>query len=136
MFPISYFAFILIILLFIDHKLASLFYPYIVLQTIIGLLLVILYFLYFNNFFYNYNKLNNSIKIFRRYFDSIFPYNISKRLLNNKNYLNLFLILFIIFKVFILYIWPINLSFKAFLYSFYLLLTYIILTTLMYCNLY
>lgn len=136
MFPISYFAFILIILLFIDHKLASLFYPYIFLQTIIGLLPVILYFLYFNNFFYNYNKLNNSIKIFRRYFDYIFPYNISKHLLNNKTYLNLFLILFIIFKVFILYIWPINLSFKALLYSFYLLLTYIILTTFMYCNLY
>lgn len=136
MFPISYFTFILIILLFIDNKFASLFYPYIFLQTIIGLIPLILFFLYSNKFFYNYNTLNNFTKKSRIIFDYIFTYNISKPLLSNKYYLNLFLILFIIFKVFILYIWPINLSFKAFLYSFYLLLTYIILYIIMYCNLY
>lgn len=132
MFPISYFAFILIILLFIDNKFASLFYPYIFLQTIIGLIPLILFFLYSNKFFYNYNTLNNFTKKSRIIFDYIFPYNISKPLLSNKYYINLFLILFIIFKVFILYIWPINLSFKAFLYSFYLLLTYIILYIIYY----
>ena len=111
MFPISYISFPLTLLLFIDRDLASLFYPYIVFQSVFGI--VVLLFLMFS-------------RDARHLFKQIFPYSASNTnvLIHNKT---MFYVINILFKTVLLFIWPLNLTYDAFMYSTILLLSYFVL---------
>lgn len=131
MFPISYMSIFVLIIFFIDKKLASLFYPFILLQSIFGLITIIIFYLYHNKYITTYSNYANKL---RQIFDYIFKFNITKYFLNNNNYLNTILLIYSLYKIIILYIWPVNLTFKAFLYSFYLLFSYFIIYLIMYSS--
>jgi len=109
MYPICYVILILIPLLIINKKIASLFYPYILLTSIIGIILNIILLFY---------------KPLRKEFYKIFPKAVS---LKYSPGIKIMAYLFIIFiKLLMIYIWPKNLSYNAWLVSTMLFLFYII----------
>ena len=107
MYPVSYFSFVLLPLLFIDKKIASLFYPYILLTSIFGILVNIILLFY---------------KPLRKNFYRIFPKAIT---IKYPPVLKVMAYLFIIF-IKLLYIWPKNLSYDAWLATTILFIFYII----------
>lgn len=108
MFPISYLIFPLIFVYFYDEKIASYFYPFVLLSSLIGIIINILLLTYipFRKTFYNY-----------------FPYSLSIQ----SNFKIVFYVSFIFLKLFIWYYWPKNTSKKAYIYSIMLILSYFIL---------
>ena len=109
MYPVSYFSFVLLPLLFIDKKIASLFYPYILLTCVFGILVNIILLFY---------------KPLRKKFYKIFPKAITFKYPPE---IKMLFYLFIIFiKLLLLYIWPKNLSYDAWLATTMLFMLHII----------
>ena len=109
MYPVSYFSFVLLPLLLIDKKIASLFYPYILLTCIFGILVNIILLFY---------------KPLRKKFYKIFPKAITFKYPSEIKILSYLFIIFI--KLILLYIWPKNLSYDAWLATTILFMFYII----------
>ena len=109
MYPVSYFSFVLLPLLFIDKKIASLFYPYILLTSIIGIILNIILLFY---------------KPLRKKFYKIFPKAITLKYPPEIKIL--FYLFIIVIKLLLLYIWPKNLSYDAWLATSMLFIFYIV----------
>lgn len=132
MIPISYLSIFLIVLLLYNKKYASYFYPYILLQSSVGLMKIFVVLLYY----YSFNLFNEANQKFlrkiyfyvRNKYDKTFPYNISNYLINYypSHIVNYFIIL-ALYKIVILYIWPVNISNKALAYSICLIMSFIIL---------
>ena len=109
MYPVSYFSIVLLPLLIINKKIASLFYPYILLTCIFGILVNIMLLFY---------------KPLRKKFYKIFPEAITMKYPPE---IKILFYLFIIFiKLLLLYIWPKNLSYDAWLATTILFMFYII----------
>lgn len=109
MYPLCYVTLILIPLLILNKNIASLFYPFILLTCILGILL---------------NIILLSYKPLRKKFYKIFPKAVS---LKYPPVLKVMAYLFIIFiKLLLLYIWPKNLSYDAWLATTILFIFYII----------
>lgn len=113
--PISY-GFIIPLILYLSNfiYLSSLFYPYIMVSGIIGILIILFIHL-----------IIISTKL-RKYFYKLFPHSITK-FIKNRNIQILYFIIFIILKLYLMYIWPINISYESIFFSlFYMLLIYVI----------
>jgi hypothetical protein len=97
MVPVSYFVFPLILLLFYNKTYASLFYPFVLVTTVIGitLLLCLIFFPKFSDIFY-------------KLFPNTMTANIKSHNLKFIVYISL-----IVLKIFIDIIWPKNLSLQA-----------------------
>ena len=113
MYPISYLTLILVVLLFVNKKLASYFYPFIFLTSTFGIPVTV-YLIYsskFRSIFYNlFSSKDNGSSI-----------------LTTKKSKKIFLILQILFKIVLLAIWPRNVTYRAFVSSFILIFLYAIL---------
>lgn len=110
MYPLSYFSIVLIILFVIDKKLASNFYPFIILSAVIGIIinLGLIFYIPFRNFFYR-----------------IFPLSISLHIPIVKNNLLIYYLITILFKILLIIYWPINISVKSLLISLTIPIIYI-----------
>jgi hypothetical protein len=107
MFPPSYFVILLLILLLFNKKLASYFYPFILLSTLFGIIINI--FLIFS-------------KQFRTLFYKHFVHSISNHI--NEKYKIYFYLMVITIKLLIINIYPFNMSKKAIIILSYLVLLY------------
>ena len=111
MYPISYLTIPLLIVLFVDKKIASLFYPFIFLSSIIGIFITLGLLL---------------SKEIRKIFYIYFPYSFSNVNDFIKEFRSIIYFLIIIFKLLVLFIWPVNMSTDAYIYSFGLIVIYFI----------
>lgn len=123
MYPLSYFVFPLIPLLFYNKSYASYFYPFVLITTIIGVtfLLLLIFSKSFDEFYY-----------------TLYPHAITANIENYNLKLYIYISL-IILKIFIDIIWPKNLSLQAFFvslcyYVFYLFIYFIYLFIRLYNN--
>lgn len=106
MYPISYLVIPLCILLIIRPEYASLFYPFIWISSVSGILVNVM--LLFNS-------------PLRKVFFHLFPYSFSNyhKALRTPFYLSI-----IVFKIWLIYVWPINLSYEAYYSSFAIIVLY------------
>ena len=123
MYPLSYFVFPLIPLLFYNKSYASYFYPFVLITTVIGVtfLLLLIFSKSFDEFYY-----------------TLYPNAITANIENYNLKLYIYISL-IILKIFIDIIWPKNLSLQAFFvslcyYVFYLFIYFIYLFIRLYNN--
>lgn len=100
-FPISYgFIIPLIFLLLQYYYIASLFYPYILITGIIGVIIIL---------FVHIIVISKQL---REYFYKIFPFSITK-FIKNRFIQIIYFLLFILLKLTFIYIWPVNISVKS-----------------------
>ena len=110
MIPISNLIFVFLVILMIDREFASNFYPFIFIQSVIGIFIAIALYFY---------------KPARKLFIQIFPYSVTANAKSNNEKM-LFYLGIILIKIVSLIIWPINLSMQAFRYSSYVFLAYFV----------
>lgn len=109
-FPISYYSVFLIILLLINKKYASYFYPFMITSSVVGIICIIIGFTIWPGF----------DEFQERYFTTLL-YNMTykEKVISN--------MVITFFKILILIYWPKNLSLKAFLISIGWVISYLII---------
>ena len=110
MIPISNLIFVFLVVLIIDRDFASSFYPFIFIQSVVGIFIAIALYFY---------------KPARKLFIQIFPYSVTANAKSNNEKM-MFYLGIILIKLVSLIIWPVNLSRQAFLYSLYVFLAYFV----------
>tara|TARA_B100000035_G_scaffold89737_1_gene75679 strand:- start:519 stop:914 length:396 start_codon:yes stop_codon:yes gene_type:complete len=109
-FPISYYSVFLIILLLVNKKYASYFYPFMITSSVVGIICIIIGLTIWPEF----------DEFQERYFTTLlYDMTYKEKVLSN--------IVITFFKILIMVYWPINLSLKAFLVSIGWVISYLVM---------